>query len=148
MASGLSPKPEITVDKLVGCINPNSCIHLRWETSVLRISLSESEGLFTFLLSKFYRLHGLYKCQDIMLVVMWMFSRYFAVFELKLRFSVSLDVNWSQAISTQLYTFSRSVFTCMPSSAWFYTFLISVFMCGFRQTKQRRFNSFNCLMSV
>lgn len=69
MASGLSPKPEITVDKLVGCINPNSCIHLRWETSVLRISLWESEWLFTFLLSKFYRLHGLYKCQDIMSVI-------------------------------------------------------------------------------
>lgn len=86
MASGLSPQSEITVDKLVGCINLNSCIHLRWETSVLRIFLLESKRLLTFLLSKFYRLHGLYKCQNIMSVghlFMWMFSRYFAVFELK-----------------------------------------------------------------
>lgn len=139
MASGLSPKPDITVDKWVGCINLN-CIHLSWEASILRISLWES--WVAFYLFAFLVLSVTWFVQmprhDVSHLFVWMFSRSFAVFELKLRFGVSPDVNWSQAISTQLYSFSRSVLTS----------LVSVFMCVFRQTKQRRFNSFNCLMSV
>lgn len=120
MASGLSSKPEITVDKWVGCINPHSCIHSRWETSALRISL------FTF------SFIGCMVCTN---AKTWCQSSVSVDF-LKVLCSVWVEFALhcysgcklvSGHFNLAVFLYLLRVFTCMPTSAWFYTLLMSMF---------------------